>query len=169
MSRCGGWPPRCTSRAAPSPHGSRPAASRRTPGSRSSRSSPTSSAWAWMDARPSRHGSRPAPRRFHESRPEGGRRVGPVRVGDGTHDHPVPRRVPRMDHLGLAPRQPGTDAARRRDATRRRTGGQAMSKGKDVLLGHADEADGIDEYDNPLPDWWLGMFYLTIIWGIGYG
>jgi cytochrome c oxidase cbb3-type subunit III len=36
------------------------------------------------------------------------------------------------------------------------------------LLGHADEADGIEEYDNPLPDWWLGLFWLTIIWAIGY-
>ncbi len=33
------------------------------------------------------------------------------------------------------------------------------------VLGHADEADGIEEYDNPLPDWWLGLFWLTIIWG----
>jgi cytochrome c oxidase cbb3-type subunit 3 len=37
------------------------------------------------------------------------------------------------------------------------------------LLGHADEADGIEEYDNPLPDWWLGMLWLTIAWAIGYG
>jgi len=43
-----------------------------------------------------------------------------------------------------------------------------MSKDTDRLLGHADEADGIEEYDNPLPDWWLGLFWLTIIWAIGY-
>jgi len=36
------------------------------------------------------------------------------------------------------------------------------------LLGHADEADGIEEYDNPLPDWWLGLFFLTIIWAFAY-
>lgn len=43
-----------------------------------------------------------------------------------------------------------------------------MSKENDRLLGHADEADGIDEYDNPLPDWWLGLFWLTVVWGIAY-
>jgi cytochrome c oxidase cbb3-type subunit III len=41
-------------------------------------------------------------------------------------------------------------------------------KDKDRLLGHADEADGIEEYDNPLPDWWVGLFWLTIIWAIAY-
>lgn len=28
--------------------------------------------------------------------------------------------------------------------------------------------DGIEEYNNPLPKWWLYIFYITIIWGIGY-
>ncbi|MCE8509567.1 cytochrome-c oxidase, cbb3-type subunit III [Ruegeria pomeroyi] len=28
--------------------------------------------------------------------------------------------------------------------------------------------DGIEEYNNPLPRWWLWTFYLCIIWGIGY-
>ncbi|HYD53764.1 MAG TPA: cbb3-type cytochrome c oxidase N-terminal domain-containing protein [Gemmatimonadaceae bacterium] len=39
---------------------------------------------------------------------------------------------------------------------------------KNRLLGHADEADGIEEYDNPLPDWWIGLFWLTIVWAIAY-
>ena len=39
---------------------------------------------------------------------------------------------------------------------------------RDQLLGHADEADGIEEYDNALPDWWIGLFWLTIIWAFGY-
>lgn len=32
--------------------------------------------------------------------------------------------------------------------------------------GH--EWDGIRELNNPLPRWWVWVFYLTIIWGIGY-
>lgn len=44
-----------------------------------------------------------------------------------------------------------------------------MSKDTNRVLGHADEADGIEEYDNPLPDWWLGLLWLTIVWAAGYG
>lgn len=44
-----------------------------------------------------------------------------------------------------------------------------MSKDLNQVLGHADEADGIEEYDNPLPNWWLGLFYFTIAWALVYG
>lgn len=44
-----------------------------------------------------------------------------------------------------------------------------MSKETNRLIGHADESDGIEEYDNPLPDWWVGLFWFTIVWAIGYG
>ncbi len=44
-----------------------------------------------------------------------------------------------------------------------------MSKETNVLLGHGAENDGIEEYDNPLPTWWLGLFYFTIVWGAVYG
>ena len=43
-----------------------------------------------------------------------------------------------------------------------------MSKETNRLLGHEDEADGIEEYDNPLPDWWVGLLWLTVIWAVGY-
>lgn len=38
----------------------------------------------------------------------------------------------------------------------------------DQVLGHADEADGIEEYDNPLPTWWVGLFIVTTIFGVVY-
>jgi cytochrome c oxidase cbb3-type subunit 3 len=37
---------------------------------------------------------------------------------------------------------------------------------RDRLLGH--DADGIEEYDNPLPGWWVGIFWLTIVFSVGY-
>jgi cytochrome c oxidase cbb3-type subunit 3 len=44
---------------------------------------------------------------------------------------------------------------------------------KDEVLDH--EYDGILEYDNPMPGWWVALFVLTVIWagvyvvGIGFG
>src|SRR5512137_1766226 len=35
-----------------------------------------------------------------------------------------------------------------------------------LLLDH--EADGIRELDNKLPRWWVWLFYLTIIFAVGY-
>jgi cytochrome c oxidase cbb3-type subunit 3 len=37
---------------------------------------------------------------------------------------------------------------------------------QDRLLDH--EVDGIREYDNPMPRWWLGTFWMTIIFSILY-
>lgn len=38
----------------------------------------------------------------------------------------------------------------------------------DQVLGHADEADGIEEYDNRLPRWWVGLFLFTVAWSPAY-
>lgn len=32
--------------------------------------------------------------------------------------------------------------------------------------GH--EWDGLKEYNNPMPRWWLGLFYITIVFSLGY-
>ena len=42
----------------------------------------------------------------------------------------------------------------------------ASSEQTDRTTGHA--ADGIEEYDNPLPYWWFLMFLFTMIFGVGY-
>ncbi|MEO3413555.1 cytochrome-c oxidase, cbb3-type subunit III [Roseovarius sp. CAU 1744] len=41
-----------------------------------------------------------------------------------------------------------------------------IQEGDPNTTGH--EWDGIQEFDNPMPRWWLWTFYVTIIWGIGY-
>lgn len=37
---------------------------------------------------------------------------------------------------------------------------------KDQLSGH--NYDGIQEFDNPLPGWWVHLFWITIVWSVGY-
>ena len=41
-----------------------------------------------------------------------------------------------------------------------------IDKEQDIELSHS--FDGIRELDNKLPPWWVYMFYLTIVWAIGY-
>ncbi len=45
-----------------------------------------------------------------------------------------------------------------------RQGPQGSNKVADT--GHS--WDGLTENNNPLPRWWLGLFILTIVWGVGY-
>ena len=39
-------------------------------------------------------------------------------------------------------------------------------EGDPETTGHS--WDGIEEFQNPMPRWWLWVFYATIVWGIGY-
>lgn len=41
-----------------------------------------------------------------------------------------------------------------------------MEKERDRLTDH--DFDGIKEFDNPMPPWWLNLFYITVIWGVAY-
>ena len=43
---------------------------------------------------------------------------------------------------------------------------QELQKGDPNTTGHI--WDGIREFDNPMPRWWLWTFYATIVWAIGY-
>ena len=78
-------------------------------------------------------------------------------------------RVLRMDRADA--RTAGLAAARRRRDGVHRAGGSPMSArgddpNRDELLDH--EADGIREFDNALPRWWLYGFYLTIVFAAVY-
>lgn len=48
----------------------------------------------------------------------------------------------------------------------RRTPQRAAKKPEPPTTGH--EWDGIREFDNPMPRWWLWTFYITIIWAVIY-
>ena len=39
--------------------------------------------------------------------------------------------------------------------------------GEVETMGHVWD-ENLEEYNNPLPRWWLNMFYLTCFWGLGY-
>ena len=46
------------------------------------------------------------------------------------------------------------------------TGAVAVEKEADIMIEHPH--DGIYELDNQLPPWWVSMFYITIIFAVGY-
>ncbi|MEZ5724808.1 MAG: cytochrome-c oxidase, cbb3-type subunit III [Paracoccaceae bacterium] len=62
------------------------------------------------------------------------------------------------------------EAAKPKPTARRagpRTGKSRGRKTEEVpSTGHS--WDGITEYDNPMPRWWLWTFYVTIVWGLAY-
>lgn len=39
--------------------------------------------------------------------------------------------------------------------------------GSPETMGHVWDED-LEEYNNPLPKWWLNLFYITLFWGVGY-
>jgi cytochrome c oxidase cbb3-type subunit 3 len=44
---------------------------------------------------------------------------------------------------------------------------KSRKPGEPETTGHVWDED-LQEYNNPLPRWWLWIFYATIIWGVGY-
>ena len=78
------------------------------------------------------------------------------RAADAENAEQIVQNVPGA----LMPARPGHRATK---TARRRPGKQQAEVGS---TGHS--WDGIEEYDNPLPRWWLWTFYATIIWALGY-
>ena len=50
----------------------------------------------------------------------------------------------------------------------RRKGRHGVKVQADEVPSTGHEWDGITEYDNPMPRWWLWTFYVTIVWAILY-
>lgn len=50
----------------------------------------------------------------------------------------------------------------------RRTPGRGRPAAQREVPSTGHEWDGITEYDNPMPRWWLWTFYVTIVWAILY-
>ena len=44
--------------------------------------------------------------------------------------------------------------------------GSSGRSGEPPTTGH--EWDGLTEFDNPLPRWWLWIFYATVLWSVAY-
>ena len=78
-------------------------------------------------------------------------------AADAEHAAKIAGDIPPRD----APDKP--EAPKHRPARRGRRGKTVQEV---PSTGH--EWDGITEYDNPMPRWWLWTFYATIIWAVGY-
>lgn len=46
-------------------------------------------------------------------------------------------------------------------------GSTTEAEGEVETMGHVWD-ENLEEYNNPLPKWWLNMFYITLVFGIGY-
>lgn len=71
----------------------------------------------------------------------------------------VDKKVP-TDPEQVAAKKPQAKTISRKASRKARQAAEVQS------TGHS--WDGIEEYDNPLPRWWLWTFYACIVWAIGY-
>src|SRR5690606_24911028 len=78
------------------------------------------------------------------------------------------RVLPALPPVGPAHVRRGREApARRRHPhLTQRTVAMAEEYIPNQLRGNPEDADGIEEYDNRLPAWWVGLFYFSIVWAV---
>lgn len=106
----------------------------------------------------------------HDSPNNPDNKIGLERVAaDREHEAKIAGAVPDRP----APDAPGNEKAAERVAAAHHQGTRAVRRGRHGVkvvevqsTGHS--WDGIEEYDNPLPRWWLWTFYATVAWAIGY-
>lgn len=90
-------------------------------------------------------------------------------AADAEHEAKIAGAVPDRP----APDAPGNEKAAEQVAAAHHHGTKAVRRGRHGVkvvevasTGHS--WDGIEEYDNPLPRWWLWTFYACVAWAVGY-
>ncbi|MFV0408333.1 MAG: cytochrome-c oxidase, cbb3-type subunit III [Paracoccus sp. (in: a-proteobacteria)] len=82
----------------------------------------------------------------------------------GQDDHDIQQDATASNEAAQAAAQPHAETRRAGP----RTGKQRASKNATEVPSTGHSWDGITEYDNPMPRWWLWTFYACIAWAVAY-
>ena len=89
-------------------------------------------------------------------------RLAPTAAGDGPHGATSDGRrlIPRWSHCDRGLKRVGNGVQMSQESVE----SPEPQSSEPALLDH--EYDGIREYDNPTPGWWVMLFILTIIFSV---